>query len=185
MKKIGFQTDNKKNIFITLKNIEILCFIKPSLINNYIKFLKDIMEKDRKEKLLINFIENYWLNNRGYSDFNYYNFINKNNDELGLKYLFVTNNIIESFHGKIEKYLPKGQTTCKGFVLSMSKILKEYKLPKDCFKRHDFKTRTLINIANNYNKGDKFKWVNYNEYKEVEKNVIKRINNKLKDDSLD
>ena len=46
----------------------------------------------------------------------------------------------------------------------MSKILKEYKFPKGYFKRHDFKMRTLINIANNYNKGDKFKWFNYNEY---------------------
>ena len=72
------------------------------------KFLKEIMGKDKKEKLLINFIDSYWLNNRGYKDFNYYDFINKIKDELGLKYIFVTNDIIGSFHGKIEKYLPKG-----------------------------------------------------------------------------
>ena len=51
-KKIGFQTDNKKYIFITLKNIEILCFIKPSLINNYIKFLKDIKDGKVKDMMI-------------------------------------------------------------------------------------------------------------------------------------
>ena len=185
MKQIGYKSENNKNIFMTLKNIEILCFIKPELINKYLLFLNNIMKNDKKDKLLLDYIENYWLNNRVYKDFNYYDFIKNVKNEIGLKFLFITNNIIESFHGKIEKYLPKGKTTSKGFILSMSKILKEYELPKICIKRHDYKTRTLINIANDYNEGKKFRWYNYSEYKNIEKEVIKNLNKNINEDSLE
>ena len=56
-------------------------------------------------------VKNYWINKRGINSFNYYNFIKEINKKYGLKYLFITNNIIESFHGKIAKYLTKGKTT--------------------------------------------------------------------------
>ena len=50
-------------------------------------------------------VKNYWINKRGINSFNYYNFIKEINKKYGLKYLFITNNIIESFHGKIAKFL--------------------------------------------------------------------------------
>ncbi len=35
-------------------------------------------------------------------------------EDKGLYYLFITNNIIESFYSKLVKYLPRGPITSKG-----------------------------------------------------------------------
>ena len=89
--------------------------------------------------------------------------------------MFITNNIIESFHGKINKYIPKGKTTSKGFVLSMNNILKDSNLLKKDIKRDDFKTRTLLEISYKYNNKEAFKWFTYQDYKKIETKIIKRI----------
>ena len=115
------------------------------------------------------YINNYWIKKRGINSFNYFKFIIEINQLYGLKYLFITNNIIESFHGKIAKYIPKGKTS-KIFVSSMTKILKDTELDKNNIKRHDFKMWTLINIAKNYKEPKDFKW---KEFCNLEKNVIK------------
>ena len=118
------------------------------------------------------YIKNYWINKRGINSFNYYIFINEINKKYGLKYLFITNNIIESFHGKIAKYLTKGKTTSKTFISAMTKILKDCDLEKNNIKRHDYKTQTLINIANNYKETKDLKCFNFNEFYELEKKII-------------
>ena len=51
-------------------------------------------------------------------------------NENKLKYIFIIKNIIKSFHGKIERYLPKSPTTIKGFLISINIILKDSKLEK-------------------------------------------------------
>jgi len=71
-----------------------------------------------KEKELMLYINNYWIKKRGINSFNYYNFINEINQKYGLKLLFITNHIIESFHGKIVKYLTKGKIASKTFISS-------------------------------------------------------------------
>ena len=90
--------------------------------------------------------------------------------------MLITNNIIESFYDKINKYIPKGKTTSKGFVLAMNNILKDISLLKNDIKRHDFKTRTLIEISNKYNNNNKeFNWFKYQDYKQIKtkyKNAI-------------
>ena len=160
-----------KNTFVILNNIQIISFINPELLENYIKFLEEKLTEPKEIELMI-YIKNYWINKRGINSFNYYNFINEINKKYGLKYLFITNNIIESFHGKIAKYLTKGKTTSKTFISAMTKILKDCDLEKNNIKRHDYKTQTLINIANNYKETKDFKWFNFNEFYELEKKII-------------
>ena len=75
IKSIKFNKKNKKNNFIIAKNIEIICFLKPSLINDYITHLNNIFKNDKKELALLNYIQNYWIDNRGISCFNYYDYI--------------------------------------------------------------------------------------------------------------
>ena len=77
------------------------------------------------------YINNYWIKKRGIISFNYYKFINLKNQKYGLKFLFIANNIIESFHGKIAKYLTKRKTTSKAFISAMTKILKDCELEKN------------------------------------------------------
>ena len=45
--------------------------------------------------------------------------------------------------------MPKGKTTNKNFVTSMTKILKDFEMDKKSIKRHYFQTQTLINIVKN------------------------------------
>ena len=59
------------------------------------------------------YFENYWIKKRGIKSINYYDIINKMENKNKLKYIAITNNIIESFHGKIEIYLPKDPTNNK------------------------------------------------------------------------
>ena len=182
MKKLNFFNKLNKQGFIIAKNIEIMSFIKPQLVPKYLLFLKDILKETNNEKLLINYIEKYWINYRGINSFNYYDYIENVKNDNSLKYLFITNNIAESFHGKIENYLPKGITTKKGFLLCMNKILKNLELKKNEIKRHDYKTKVLIYIAKKINGGDKFKWYSYNDFKNIEFDIIKN-SEKFKDNN--
>ena len=128
--------------------------------------------------------ENYWIKKRGINSINYYDIINKTENKNKLKYIFITNNIIESFHGKIERYLSKGPTTIKGFLISMNKILKDGKLEKHEIIRHDFKTQTLISISNKFNESKEVKWISYNEYKIIEYDLIRKSYNNMKDEEI-
>ena len=166
-----------KIAFTILNNIQIICFLNTNLFDNYLKFLEDKLTEPKERELII-YINNYWIKKRGINAFNYYNIINEMNRKYGLKYIFITNNIIESFHGKIVKYMPKGKTTSKTFVTSITKILKDTELDKNSIKRHDFKTQTLIN-AKNYKELKDFKWYNYKEFYDLEKNIIKKQKNEI------
>jgi hypothetical protein len=104
--------------------------------------LKNNLNNTNEEKTLMKYFENYWIKKRGINSINYYDIINKTENKNKLKYIFITINIIESFLGKIERYLPKGPTKIKGFLISMNKILKDGKLEKHEIIRHDFKTQT-------------------------------------------
>lgn len=82
-----------------------MSFIKPQLIPKYLLFLKDILKENNSEKSLINYFEKYWINYRGIKSFNFYDYIENVKNDNRLKYLFITNNIAESFHEKTENYL--------------------------------------------------------------------------------
>ena len=64
MKKLHFFNKLNKQGFIIAKNIEIMSFIKREIIQKYLLFLKDILKEKNDEKLLINYIEKYWINYR-------------------------------------------------------------------------------------------------------------------------
>ena len=164
-----------KKGFSILLNIQILSFLKPELIKNYAKFLKNNL-KESEEINLYKYIDNYWLNSKGISFMNYYDYIQKNNN-YNLKYLFFTNNVIESFHSKLSNYLPKGRTTSKGFILSLKNILNDIELKKNEIKRHDYKIQTIIKIAQNYNNSkNNFNWISYEDFYKIEKEVILILN---------
>ena len=97
--------------------------------------------------------------NRGLKTFNYFDIIDNQSNGKNLDYLFITNNIIESFHAKISNYLPKGPITSKRFYISIINILKDSVLNKNSIKRHDYKIKLLINISNSHS--DEGEMVNY------------------------
>ena len=120
--KIINQNLSKKG-FTILLNIQILSFLKPELFKKYIDFLEDNLNEE-KEINLFKYFKNYWLNKKGFEFINYFDYIKPENN-YNLKYLFFTNNIIESFHDELNKYIPKGKTSSKGFLLSIKNILED------------------------------------------------------------
>ena len=163
-----------KESFEILLNIQIICFLKDDLINDYLKFLKKSLKSSKEEKLY-NYFENYWIKLLGWQSINYNKFIKMIKEEKGLYYLFITNNIIESFHSKLVKYLPRGPITSKGFINAMTNILKDNVLLKNSIKRHDYKTKTILLLAEKYNASNvEFKWYNYKEFYEAEQKVFNK-----------
>lgn len=98
MKKLNLFKNQKKSINIA-QNIEIMSFIKPSLIPKYMNHLREILNQTNKEKLLLDYLDKYWINYRGIKSFNFYEYIKSEKANNSIKYLFITNNIAESFHG--------------------------------------------------------------------------------------
>ena len=98
-------------------------------------------------------------------------------EDKGLYYLFITNNIIESFYSKLVKYLPRGPITSKGFINVMESVIKDNVLLKNSIKLHDYKTKTILCLAEKYNISNiKFMWYNYKEFYETgQKVLINRI----------
>ena len=94
--------------FEILRNAELVCFINPKLIGKYSKFLKEKLKKD-EEILFYNYLEKTWLK-KDYKIYNYYAIIDDNNNDdknLIMNHIFLTNNIEESLHSKINFYIPK------------------------------------------------------------------------------
>jgi len=121
-------------------------------------------------------LNSYWFINRGLKTFNYFDIINNQSKGKNLNYLFITNNIIESFHVKISNYLPKVPITSKSFYISIINILKDSVLNKNSIKRQYYKTKTLINISKSYNEEEEmvnYKWYTYKDFYEIEKKLIR------------
>ena len=56
----------------------------------------------------------------------------------------------------------------------MTKILNDLKEKKLEIKRHDYKTRILIYLADAINKSGEFRWINNKKFKEILNNIIKK-----------
>jgi len=126
MEKINILSSNmnKRSIEI-LRNLEILSFLDKNRIAKFYNSLKDEISNNENEKNLMIYIEKYWL--KKYKDLYSYgelikdiinlknNYINnegsiqsENNLISKLKSLdkvYFTNNICETIHSKISKYL--------------------------------------------------------------------------------
>mgnify|MGYP003571346884 CR=1 FL=1 len=67
----------------------------------------------------------------------------------------------------------------------MIKIMKyDNLLQKNEIKRHDYQTRALIYIASKYNVEKKFQWINYNDYRNVVKKIIKNNEKIINDEDI-
>ena len=177
MKKINVTSKklNKKSYEI-LKNIEILSFIKKDNLQKYIKFINEELKKDSKYKVIVPYLQQNWFNKN--SDmFNFANLIDykKENNE-GNKYLdklYLTNNISESLHSKINFYLPKYTTSSQNFSESMIKVFLDDSIKIESIKRYDIKSTAIISIIEDLNLNTEAKWVKYETFKNYEFKLLK------------
>ena len=129
-----------------IKNIELIAFIKPFMINDYINFLKLHLKKD-KEKDLFEYLDKNWFS-RDINEYNYYEILDNNNLKETLPHFFATNNVAESLHSKMNQYLPNNKISNTNFILSIRNIISNYELKKDNVIRKDYVTCTLIEYSN-------------------------------------
>ena len=176
---------NKKNYEI-LKNIEILSFIEKANLDEYIEFIIDKLKEKENYNKFIKYLKKTWFIN--YNLFNYSDLlkykINKDGDNLYLKNFYVTNNIAESLHSKINKYLPRNHTSAENFVITMKKVFIDNSIKNNNIIRYDIKTRAIIQIIKDFDLNNETKWIQYKDFKNYEKNCIKNINNNFNDSDI-
>ena len=162
--------------FEILKNVEIICFIPPSYINSYSKFLKTKL-KEENEINLYNYIEKNWLKKYpGY--FNYYELFENINLQNGIEHFYATNNIAESLHSKLGLYLPYKKVNNNNFIISIRNVLLNYETKNESIIRKDYVTKSLILYVKTIKKG-KYEWLKYEQIVELEKKIINGENNKV------
>ena len=86
--------------------------------------------------------------------------------------LYLTNNIIESLHAKLNYFLPRHVTNQYNFVNSMNNILINDSIINSQIKRKDFKTKSLIMIVEKEKLNENFKWISYDKFKSYLKKII-------------
>ena len=100
------------------------------------------------------------------------------------EHLFVTNNIAESLHQKINFNLPKRKTTSFDFITSIQSILYKNFIKIENIKRRDYITQALINISININNNN-FEWIQLEDFKNKETKIISSKNSHLKNNLLE
>ena len=174
--KITGKKFNKSAIEI-LRNIELICFIKPNNIKKFSEILKENLNKNEKHKKLYQYIYNYYIK-KNPEIYNYsfiIDYAKDKNKEKYLKKLYLTNNIEESMHSKINYYLDKKSTTNNMFINAVEKIFDSDDLKKENLIRYDYVTQTMIALIENLNINDDLKWISYDQYIEFNSIVIKKI----------
>ena len=81
-------------------------------------------------------------------------------------HIYLTNNIAESLHGKISKFIPKVKMSCNDFINVINDLITKNEIKNNEIIRKDFITKTLINIALDICE-DEFIWISYDKYKEI------------------
>ena len=183
MKKINLTSKklNKKSYEI-LKNIEILSFINKDNLKEYIKFIYEEIGKDSKYKLLIPYLEKNWFS-KNPDMYNYSTLLDykkKSEKNKYLEKLYLTNNISESLHSKINYYLPKYSTSSQNFSESMIKVFLDDTIKLETVKRYDIKSRAIIDIIKEFQLNKERKWIKFEIFKKFE---LKLLNENFKDDS--
>ena len=106
--KITGKKFNKSAIEI-LRNIELICFIKPNNIKKFSEILNENLNKNEKNKKLYQCIYDYYTKKN--PEIHNHSFIidyaKDKNKEKYLKKLYLTNNIEESMHSKINILIKK------------------------------------------------------------------------------
>ena len=105
-----------------MKNIELICFISEERSEGFKKFIIDKLIKSNINKSFIDYLQNFWFK-KNISNYNYSYFIEKfKENDTALKKLYLTNNILESLHSKINYNLPHSIPNKYNFIKCMKYI---------------------------------------------------------------
>ena len=169
---------NKKN-FEILRNIEMICFINPGLLEEYSKFLKKNL-KHKEEVQLYIYLKKNWLD-KNFKIFNYYKLIKDSNQDNSkiLNHIFLTNNISESLHSKINYYIPRSKMTSFVFINAIKNFLFKNELKTNIIKRRDYISKTLIKFAKDITDSKDFKWITHENFIKEQKKIIHDENENL------
>ena len=165
-------------MYAVIKKIEIICFIQKDKIKEYQKFLIDNLKKNIKYTKLVTYLKNYWFK-KSVEEYNFSEFINKyKTDKDKLNKLYITNNIVESIHGKLNYFLPKKITNQNSFIKSIKNIFINDFINNSSIIRYDYKTKGMILLIEKENINNEFKWITYDLFKKYLNEVMKSENNK-------
>ena len=174
----------KRDIEI-LRNLEILCFVDYNNIEKHFNYLKNEVFINEGETELMNYFEKTFIK-RYKKLFNYSHLIkdiyklknlfikNKGSGNTekelisklkSLELVYFTNNICESIHGKIAKYINDNKVTKQKFKDCLNYIIKEYSNNNNENIRKDYIIRTLIVIIEKHDLNKDPKFIDYNTYK--------------------
>ena len=190
-----------------LRNLEIYCFIKKEKKDEYFKFLKTQINKNENEEKFMDYMHNYWIKKYGdlidYSELlddiikliNYYvnhdgNSSSEKNLISKLKSLdkiYMTNNICETIHSNISKYIEINKVSKNTFRDTLNYILTDYSIKSKNNIRKDYITRNIIYLIEKYELNEKPQLIDYDTFKkelyitiaimngDIQINVIKEI----------
>ena len=86
--------------------------------------------------------------------------------------LYVTNNIIESLHSKLNYYLPRHVANQYNFINVIKNILINDNIINTSIIRKDIKTKTLLYIIDKEKLNTNFKWIEEKTFKLYLKKII-------------
>ena len=144
-----------KELYTILKNIELICFIDSNKVDDYKKFLITNISQKEKYKKLCMYLKNYCFKKNN-NIYNYSEFIKKySNEKKYMNKIYITNNIVESIHGKINYYLPKHITNVFNFLNCINKIFLNDTIDNNTIIRHDYITKSLLLLIDKENLNNK------------------------------
>ena len=185
--------------------MEILCFINENKVDEYFEFLKKNISINEKENKFMTYYEKTWL--KKYKKmFNYGNliyyihksknlFIIKKGDKYSknnlvskfksLEKVYFTNNVCESIHGQIAKYIQNRNVSKSLFKDTIIYILNKRFLNFSKIVRRDFVTRSLIILIEKQNLNENPLFINFKELKQKIENTIAIMTGKIDINSID
>ena len=175
LSNIGFTTKklNKTSIEI-LRNVELIFFIEKKNIQIYKDLIINKLKDNEKLKKFIKYLNPY-IFKLNPSAYNYEELINlkknddKDEDNIYLQKFYTTNNIVESINGKLNLNLLKKSTNNKNFLESINKVIINNSFEKKEIIRHDYITKSLILLIEEYELNKYPKWITCEEYINIQK----------------
>ena len=118
---------------------------------------------------------------KNFEIYNYYKLIKDNNQGNSniINHIFLTNNISESLHSKINYYIPRSKMTSFVFINAIKNILFKNELKTNIIKRRDYISKTLIKFAKDITDSKHFKWITHENFIKEQKKIIKDENENL------
>jgi hypothetical protein len=99
--------------------------------------------------------------------------------------IHITNNIVESIHGKINYYLPKHITNVFNFLNCINKIFLNDTIDNNTNIRHDYITKSLLLLIDKENLNNEFKWIDFTKFKYYLNLIIKEQKEIINGNNLD